>query len=162
MTTSNPIIPLRPIARTPQPPTVPRVRSRLVLPPGVAAKPKLLSRQRNSSLMWWRSSAYCSRPSSSVPLTRMRTISAPIGPGSTLCCSASATWSAAVWPSPAAVTTTTRNQPVGRLRPLSRVWACAQAAPPRIRRTEANQRAGGRTADPGSGHMRTTPAMRTE
>ena len=26
--------------------------------PGVAAKPKLLSRQRNSSFMWWRSSAY--------------------------------------------------------------------------------------------------------
>ena len=35
----------------------PRVRSRLVLPPGVAAKPRLLSRQRNSSFMWWRSSA---------------------------------------------------------------------------------------------------------
>ena len=56
MTTSN--LPLRPIVRTPPPPTVPRVRSRLVLPPGVAAKPKLLSRQRNSSFMWWRSSAY--------------------------------------------------------------------------------------------------------
>ena len=32
------------------------------------------------------SSAYCSRPSSSVPLTRMRTTSGPIGHGSTLCC----------------------------------------------------------------------------
>jgi hypothetical protein len=36
--------------------------------PGVAAKPKLLSRQQNSSLMSWRSSAYCSRPSLSVPV----------------------------------------------------------------------------------------------
>ena len=55
MTTSNPTSAHRPNAPTAysaegtQPARV---------APRVAAKPKLLSRQRNSSFMWWRSSAY--------------------------------------------------------------------------------------------------------
>ena len=54
MTTNNPTS-----AHRPNPPTTYTAEGTQPVPvaPGVAAKPKLLSRQRNSSFMWWRSSA---------------------------------------------------------------------------------------------------------